>query len=282
MPKAPVYVDRGMRRDGRGRYAGKVCAGCKQVEGRYRCKKCVGSIMYCSRCIVADHYANPLHRIEVRYLTSAGVSPSDPNEQMWNGSYFERTSLKDAGLVVQLGHKPGNSCPFGSDGHKHFVVMEADHIQEVSIRYCGCEDEDHDLQLLDYGWWPGTVLEPQTVATMDALHDWHMRNLVAHTTVYDYVRTMEMLTDNTGLVYVRVRVFPVICFPTLTFRQPRAFTFGIMVREWRYYEAVRRAGIGHKIGTVSSIEPGELAVECPACPQCGRNLPEGWQDSPEA
>ena len=39
---------------------------------------------------------------------------------------------------------------------------------------------------------------------------------------------------------------------------------------------LKRAGRGQDpTGAVSTAE-GELAVECPACPHPGRNLPEGW------
>ena len=29
------------------------------------------------------------------------------------------------------------------------------------------------------------------------------------------------------------------------------------------------------------MQPGELAIRCPACPQPGINLPENWQSDPE-
>ena len=31
---------------------------------------------------------------------------------------------------------------------------------------------------------------------------------------------------------------------------------------------------------MEAIQPGELAVRCPACPQPGVNLPENWEDAP--
>lgn len=30
---------------------------------------------------------------------------------------------------------------------------------------------------------------------------------------------------------------------------------------------------------VEATKPGELALVCPACPQPGRNLPDGWEKS---
>jgi hypothetical protein len=45
---------------------------------------------------------------------------------------------------------------------------------------------------------------------------------------------------------------------------------------------VKRAGRGHDPAGISSTEPGQCAVECPACPHPGRNLPEGWETAPAA
>lgn len=39
----------------------------------------------------------------------------------------------------------------------------------------------------------------------------------------------------------------------------------------------KRAGRGHENGGVTATAEGELVVECPACPQPKKNLPEGWE-----
>lgn len=50
-----------------------------------------------------------------------------------------------------------------------------------------------------------------------------------------------------------------------------------MVREWRHIKLLKRAGRGHHPDGPRP-EAGECAVVCPACPQPGRNLPEGWKE----
>lgn len=40
----------------------------------------------------------------------------------------------------------------------------------------------------------------------------------------------------------------------------------------------KRAGRGHDEGGVKATRQAELAVECPACPHPGKNLPEGWEN----
>ena len=43
---------------------------------------------------------------------------------------------------------------------------------------------------------------------------------------------------------------------------------------------LRRAGRGHDDTGVASTKPGDLAVECPACPHPGKNIPLDWQNAP--
>jgi hypothetical protein len=40
---------------------------------------------------------------------------------------------------------------------------------------------------------------------------------------------------------------------------------------------LKRAGQGQDPAGASATAPGELAVECPACPHPGHNLPEDWE-----
>jgi len=54
-----------------------------------------------------------------------------------------------------------------------------------------------------------------------------------------------------------------------------------MVREWRYLKMLKRAGRGHDATGATGTKPGELAVLCPACPQPGKNLPDGWENVPD-
>src|ERR1700683_3083912 len=101
---------------------------------------------------------------------------------MWNGLYFQRSSLQSMGLRVQLGHAPGRFCPTKEPGNKQFVVIHSNAIHNVSIDYCHCESVDHRNQLLRIGWYPATPLEPKTCATMEVLRHFHMLNLRGKTT----------------------------------------------------------------------------------------------------
>jgi hypothetical protein len=55
-----------------------------------------------------------------------------------------------------------------------------------------------------------------------------------------------------------------------------------MVRQWRHLKMLKRAGRGHDLGGVAATAEGECAVLCPACPHPGINLPNQWENVPEA
>lgn len=54
-----------------------------------------------------------------------------------------------------------------------------------------------------------------------------------------------------------------------------------MVREWRHIKSLKRFGRGLVPDGVQTTALGDLAMSCPACPQPGVNLPDGWEDTPE-
>jgi hypothetical protein len=49
-------------------------------------------------------------------------------------------------------------------------------------------------------------------------------------------------------------------------------------RQWRNLKYLKWHGFGYAPGTEPAA--GQLAIFCPACPQPGINLPEGWENAP--
>jgi len=52
------------------------------------------------------------------------------------------------------------------------------------------------------------------------------------------------------------------------------------MRIWHHLKMLLRAGRGHNPEGAAATREGELAIECPACPHPGRNLPAGWENAP--
>lgn len=118
---------------------------------------------------------------------------------MWNGLFFQRTSLKELGLRVQLGHPPGQFCHTRDKGRDDFTVVHTNGIHLVQVDWCRCEGVEHHTQLLRIGWWPATPLQPQSCATLEVLRQFHVLNLQGKLTGFSFYRSLEFLTDNTGL-----------------------------------------------------------------------------------
>jgi hypothetical protein len=53
----------------------------------------------------------------------------------------------------------------------------------------------------------------------------------------------------------------------------------MVMRWWRHLKMLKRGGRGHDPDGVAATKQGSLAVECPACPHDGRNLPENWRSA---
>jgi hypothetical protein len=51
-----------------------------------------------------------------------------------------------------------------------------------------------------------------------------------------------------------------------------------MARQWAFLKRIKRAGRGHDPSGVDTTELRACAVNCWACPQDGRNLPDNWHD----
>lgn len=52
-------------------------------------------------------------------------------------------------------------------------------------------------------------------------------------------------------------------------------------RIWRWLKRLKWNGFGHNWHNPMDVQPGELAIYCPACPQPGINLPENWKEDPD-
>ncbi|KAI0038297.1 hypothetical protein FA95DRAFT_1505888, partial [Auriscalpium vulgare] len=107
-------------------------------------------------------------------------------------------------------------------------------------------------------------VDPNTAATFAVLKKYHLLSLTGKLTGYDAWRSLELETDNSGCC-------------NLPDRLP---AWMVMMREWRHITMMKRGGRGHDGSGIGGTVDGELAVQCPACPMPGINLPEGWEATP--
>ncbi|PPQ87021.1 hypothetical protein CVT26_005108, partial [Gymnopilus dilepis] len=203
----------------------------------------------------------------------------------WNGSYFERISLKALGLRIQLGHPPGEKCVHSETcADDDFCIIDVNGVHNVAIDFCGCgqSNQQHTVQLLRARLFPATVVSPKTAATFGCLEAFEVLSYESKCTAFEYYRTLTRLTDNTGLVTVKVKSLTFILHLWADLRlQDRYLAFIRMTHEWRHLKMLKRAGRGHDPDRpIAQTAPGECAVLCPACPQPGKNMMPGWEDEP--
>jgi CxC2 like cysteine cluster associated with KDZ transposases len=120
--------------------------------------------------------------------------------QQWNGSFFVRTTLRDLGLVVHLGHQ-GLSCPFLGRILDNFTVVHTNGIHTVKVRFCACprERSQPKFQLLRCSWLPASSQDPRTAFTFEVLNAYHLLSLQGKISREDYYLSISRHTDNTGL-----------------------------------------------------------------------------------
>lgn len=156
-------------------------------------------------------------------------------------------------------------------------------LHHVKLDFCDCTQKaHHPIQLMRAKLFPATVINPKTAATYRLLEQFHVLRTQTKISAYEYYQTLARQTDNVSAADTTVRRFwHTLSILTLnTMSQDRYTAFLRISREWSHLKMLKRAGRGHDSLGVRGTAPGECAVECPACPQPGKNLPAGWEDAP--
>ncbi|KAI0062049.1 hypothetical protein BV25DRAFT_1870510 [Artomyces pyxidatus] len=198
--------------------------------------------------------------VEQQLMCDECVCKEHPHEPLhrvtkWNGSFFAMYSLAAAGLTIQLGHD-GRPCATPRERGNKITVIDITGIQTVTRTY---------VQLLRAGWWPATSTRPRTVTTLRTLKTFHAMTVQGKMNAYDFWNGLVRVSDGTGLYQ-----------PKNQYKD-----FIRTVRCFRNIRALKRAGRAHDPSGIDATSPGELAVECPACPHPRRNLPDTWENAPE-
>lgn len=83
-------------------------------------------------------------------------------------------------------------------------MVDVTGIHEVSVRFCECicsstrKYTPEWVQVFRRGWFPATNTRPSTAFTFRVLKTFHEMNFQSKMSLYDYWRSLERITDNTG------------------------------------------------------------------------------------
>ena len=122
------------------------------------------------------------------------------------GLYWVQQLLKELGLIIQLGHFPGELCylsktPYVDD----FMIIDSNGIHSVVLWFCGCETADSYLQqLLRYCLFPVTMNKPKTAATFSVLEEFHLLSFESKVFIHHYYSTLTCHNNNTRLLPLKV------------------------------------------------------------------------------
>lgn len=188
------------------------------------------------------------------------------------------------GYVLQMGHNT-RDCKNPPDHIRMLTMVDLTGIHLVNVKWCDCGDSpggcSQRAQLLQLRWFPTTAQRPNTAITFDALEFFHILALQAKLTFYDFYKTLMKRIDNSGLQHhpVSLRLHDTTLNLTRCLENHYRETFRAF-RQWRHLKLLKRHGRGHVKNGIETTSAGSCAVECPACPQPGRNLPENWRECP--
>jgi hypothetical protein len=87
-----------------------------------------------------------------------------------------------------------------------FTVIDLTGIHNIDVNFCNCDSKvERRQQLMRVCWWPATVRDPQTCATFGVLRLFQILNCLGKVSAHDFLRSLELLTNNDGLEPPAVR-----------------------------------------------------------------------------
>lgn len=176
------------------------CVVCQQpwndLHAPYRCTDCFHSPRLCEACLISFHRFAPFHKLS-----------------KWNGSYFERTSLRALGHVLHLGH---HGLPCGSFhssyDDKTISITDSSGVQDFTVRYCTCTSPEFSgkptprgTQLWRVGLFPATFKDPAATFTSRVFRDFHLLTVQGSLNAQDFLTFVRRKTNNAFLSEVKVR-----------------------------------------------------------------------------
>jgi CxC2 like cysteine cluster associated with KDZ transposases len=206
-----TYLHEMLHHNGREGVQVTYCTGTGCVNrGDFSCHDCAYCMHYCRNCLIDRHRLMPLHRIRV-WERSYHISSLVLNLlQRWTGLFYEKTSLQELGLVIQLGHH-GPSCPCPGPIQKDFVIVDLSGIHTIDVQFCACYNTSggaaSHIQLLRFRCFPSTITRPQSAFTFDVLNTFQLLTLQGKVSAYEFYSALQHKTDNTGISDVKVRFY---------------------------------------------------------------------------
>lgn len=142
-------------------------------------------------------------------------------------------------------------------------VVHTNGIHSIALVSCQCRGEEIlPLDLVASQLFPASLKRIRTLFTAQVLDHFRLSNLELKASAYQYYQLLRRITK------------PMAPGEVLNLYRE----FRRMTRIWRWMKRLKWAGYAGSSKKVSEVQPGELAIFCPACPQAGINIPDNWRE----
>ncbi|PBK62356.1 hypothetical protein ARMSODRAFT_895754, partial [Armillaria solidipes] len=230
------------------------CPTCSQSKGPgraiYHCEECLATYLECQECVVERHADTPFF---------------GPLSQQWNSDFFNKVSLRDLGLRIQVGHNGPGHCINPQPGHADFTVLHVNGAHQIHLNFCWCDQRVTSWkQLMHAELFPATVDQTKTCVTFRLLKQYQALSGSGKVSAYEFHLALSQMMDAMG-----------ISKPKMKYK-----SFGRMVRQFAHIKMMKCTGQGNAANRIVTTVPGGLALMCPACPRPGINLPADWELAP--
>jgi CxC2 like cysteine cluster associated with KDZ transposases len=85
--------------------------------------------------------------------------------------------------------------------------MDVNGIHEIGLDFCDCDRaQAHHLQILQFRWFPATVINPRTAATRRVLKHFQILSFESKVSGFEFYHSLARETDNTSIFTVKVPI----------------------------------------------------------------------------
>ncbi len=147
--------------------------------------------------------------------------------------------------------------PKSDDLHNSYVrIVHPNGIHHIALITCACRPGDNvPLDLLAMRLVPASFDRIRTLFSAEVLDYFRLSNLEMKASAYQFYQLLRRIT------------MPMAPGDVVNLYNE----FRRMSRIWRWMKKLKWAGFGHHKRETDDIQPGELALYCPACPQSDIN-----------
>ena len=147
-------------------------------------------------------------------------------------------------------------------GQNVLVIVHVNGVHHLPVEWCRCPGHlPEDIQALDLHCFPASFKRLRTLFTFHGLDAFLAENQECKSSAWHYYQKLRRLTSGS--------------FPHLVPDRYRELLR--CTRQYRNLKHLKWHGFGHDVRPPGL---GDLAVQCPACPQPGINIPDDWDQKP--